>query len=341
MLNSGGERAYVYAKSRGLMGKSFIGNRVRLLSRLTRLSELDRLVFPAAGRELPEQELLPDLERRISARSVKAILKIVSSFSKPPGLLVALIRSYEYAGLKTALSALANGSPEAGPHTDISPYGRIRFGAYPELSAMTGGTVFQWIGALDKSALTGKAGILLQMRLDSQYYEELWKALMATPKKDRGDAEKIIGAEISLRNSVWALRLRVYYEFEEKDIAAGLVHIGPSGAKRDFAAAAEESLSLALASRAAWRKWRWEALLNPEKPGEAWKPDPRYVQNAAAAYLYRMVRLSFRRGLFSVNTSCCCIKLKQIEEDLLTSVAEGLRLGVMPKDVLAMQGVLA
>ncbi|MDR1211375.1 MAG: V-type ATPase subunit [Spirochaetaceae bacterium] len=338
MLFSGGERAYVYAKSRGLMGKSFTGNRVRLLCRLTRLSELERLVFPAAGREMPEQELLPDLERRISARSIKAILKIVSSFSKPPGLLVALIRSYEYAGLKTALSALANGASEAGPHTDISPFGRIKFGAYPKLSAMLGGTVFEWIGALDKNALAGKAGILLQMRLDSQYYEELWKALMATPKKDRGDAEKILGAEISLRNAVWALRLRVYYGFEEKDIAAGLIHIGPSGAKRDFAA--EESLSRALASREAWRKWRWEALLNPEKPGEAWQPDPRYVQNAAAAYLYRMVRHSFRRGLFSVGTSCCCIKLKQIEEDLLTSVAEGLRLGIMPKDVLAMQGVL-
>jgi vacuolar-type H+-ATPase subunit C/Vma6 len=340
MLNSGAERAYVYAKSCGLSGKSFTGKHVQKLCQVTRLSELDSLVFPGTGRSLPERELLLDLERRITARSVKAVLKIAASFSRPPELLAALIQSYEYADLKTVLSALANGAPAIGPHTDISPFGSIKFSAYPGLGAMLGGTVFEWIAALDKSGLEGRAGILLQIKLDCQYYEKLWKVLRETPKKDREEFEKILAAEISLRNAVWALRLRIYYGLAVKDIAASLVHVDSGGAEGDFAAVAIESLSLPLSSRAAWGKWRWEPLLNPEKPGEAWKPDPRYVQNAAAAYLYRMVRAAFRRRPFSLNTSCCFIKLMQIEEDILTSVAEGLRIGIAPKNVLAMLGVL-
>ena len=52
MLRSG-ERAYVYAKACGIVGKSFVGARIAALEPAGRLADLDRLVFPQSFRELP------------------------------------------------------------------------------------------------------------------------------------------------------------------------------------------------------------------------------------------------------------------------------------------------
>ena len=64
--------------------------------------------------------------------------------------------------------------------------------------------------------------------------------------------------------------------------------------------------------------------------------EPRYVQNESAKYLYRLAQRLFHRRPFAVDTAACFIKIKQFEEDLLTSVAEGLGFGMTAQDVLAM-----
>jgi vacuolar-type H+-ATPase subunit C/Vma6 len=43
----------------------------------------------------------------------------------------------------------------------------------------------------------------------------------------------------------------------------------------------------------------------------------------------------FRRRPFSIDTAFCFIKLKQFEEDVLTSVAEGLGMGMSGEDIFA------
>jgi vacuolar-type H+-ATPase subunit C/Vma6 len=99
---------------------------------------------------------------------------------------------------------------------------------------------------------------------------------------------------------------------------------------------AVQSLSLPLDTRSAWEGWKWEEFLNGEKPGEQWQADPRFFQNAASEYLYRLALRFFRRDPFSLGTAFCFIKLKQFEEDLLTSVAEGLGLGMSSADVFSL-----
>ena len=110
---------------------------------------------------------------------------------------------------------------------------------------------------------------------------------------------------------------------------------GPSGEK-SLAAEARDSLHLPPDSRGEWKNWRWEKLLNPEKTGEAWTLNPRYFQNAASHYLYRLSLKYFRHLQRSVGAIFCFIKLKQFEEDLLTSAAEGLGLGMTGTDVFGL-----
>jgi hypothetical protein len=124
----------------------------------------------------------------------------------------------------------------------------------------------------------------------------------------------------------------------DEEIRERLVDIRPysRGNRASLTADALAAFPPALDSRSDWLKWKRAGFLNPEQSGVSWKVDPRYFQNAAAAYLYRLARRSFRRNPFSLDTVLCFIKLKQFEEDFLTSMAEGLGMGLSAQDVFTL-----
>jgi vacuolar-type H+-ATPase subunit C/Vma6 len=332
-MPAAGERAYVYAKACGIIGKSFTGKRIPRLRAVTRLPELERLIFPPPGRELPGGELLKDLENRIARRAVTQILAIVDAFSRPPEPLIRLLRVYEYNDLKTCLGLIGAGEKKAPVFTGIGRFGTLRPEAFPDIDAMVRDTEFDFIRE-KAPALRGGDTIPLQTELDRRYYARLWESLRRLPAKDRGAGEKILGEEISLRNCAWALRLRTYYDLEASGVREYLLDIPlKSGvsAMADVAA----TLEFPLDSRSAWKGWSRESFLNGEKPGEPWKADPRFFQNRVSNHLYRLALRLFRRRPFSLDTAFCFIKLKQFEEDLLTSVAEGLGMGMSGEDIFA------
>jgi hypothetical protein len=339
----------VYAKACGIIGKSFVGPRIAALEPAGRLTELDRLVFPQSFRELPERELLVDLERRIIGRSASQIIAIVNSYARPPELLVRLLRSYEYGDLKSALAAIAGGETRAPSFTNLGRFGVVKFGAYPDIKAMVAGTEFEFLAS--GASKEGEAGITLQTKLDKHYYTTLWESLYRLKRRDRAGIEAILSEEISLRNAVWVLRLRTYYRMAADEVREKLIDIkspsrkggvgnGRSSKVRSqnaysLAADAEAALELPLDAYAPWASWKRASFLNPEQGG-LWTADPRYFQNAASRHLYRLARRYFRRRPFAIDTAACFIKLKQFEEDLLTSIAEGLGIGMTSRDVFAM-----
>lgn len=339
-----GERAYAYAKACGIIGKSFLPPAMGSLASVRRLSELDRLVFPHTSKDLPERELLPDLERRIIQRSADQIVTLVRGFKNPPELLVRLVRSYEYADMANVLGALSAGENAPPAYTDIGPFRTVRFEAYPDLKAMTAGSEFSWLLKEDVSGDTG--GAFLQTRLDQQYYRSLWTSLSGLAKKDSMAAEKILSEEIALRNAAWVLRLRCYYAMSAEEIRRRLVFIPQAKPGKKALPADEEknplvrdalaALTADLDTFAEWRSWKRFDMLNAERPGEHWRADPRYFQNASAHYLYRLAKKLFRRRPFSIDTMFCFIKLKLFEEDILTNAAEGLSLGMASAEVFSL-----
>jgi vacuolar-type H+-ATPase subunit C/Vma6 len=334
-----GERAYAYAKACGIIGKSFVGRRMAGLGGVSRLSELDRLVFPGSSRDLPEKELLSDLEGRIIDRAVKSIIAIVDCFSKPPEFLSLLVRSYEYADLKIALTASGAGETKKPAFTDIGRFNTVKFDLWPDIPAMIRGSEFEFL--LDKDGTVKKEtdGISLQTQLDRHYYENLWNSLGFLSGRDKEAAETILSDEISLRNSGWVLRLRRYYGMSGDEVKLHLIDI-QAGKRRSLARDAFGCLELSLEARAEWSSWRWVQFLNPERGGQ-WQANPRYFQNAASRYLYRLARRYFRVHPSSLDTVFCFIKLKQFEEDILTSNAEGLGMGMSSRDVLGLLEVEA
>jgi vacuolar-type H+-ATPase subunit C/Vma6 len=345
-----GERAFAYAKACGIIGKSFIGKRISALGKLHSLNELDRLVFPEISRELPGRELLIDLESRILQRTTRHILAILDSFSSPPELLIRQLRACEYTDLKTCLHYISTGKTNPPMLSDIGRFRTIQFKAYPDLTAMLNGTEFEFILAKDLKAMKSANFDFtpLEAELDLHYYTLLLQSLSCLSSSDSLLVRRILADEISLRNCVWALRLRTYFKKKPDETEKYLMDqkiscdfteipgaIQPKHSGRDISLATEarESLEFSLDTRSDWKNWRWERLLNSEKAGGNWTADPRFFQNAASHYIYRMSFRCFRLMPFSINSVFCYIKLKQFEEDLLTSITEGLGLGMAGKDV--------
>jgi len=334
-----GERAFAYAKACGIIGKSYLGRRIAALNPVSRLSELDRLVFGTEARELPERELLPDLERRFSRRSVSAITSILNSYKDPPELLILLIQVYEYADLKTALALINEGEITAKPvFTPLGRFGTVHFEAWPEVKGMLTGTDFEFLlkryfNKTSPAAEKNAEEISLETALDRHYYSKLWASLKKLKKNDRRAAEKITAEEISLRNCAWVLRLRTYYGMEAHEVQEHLVNIDENPR---LCADALEALAFSLDNHSDWEKWKRFRFLNSGSLSGSWRADPRYFQNTAAEYLYRLALHHFRLQPSSIDTVFCFIKLKQFEEDLLTSNAEGLSMGMSGKEVFTM-----
>jgi len=325
-----GDASYAYAKACGIISKSYLGKRISILSGLHALSELDRQIFPDLRRELPGRELLLDLERRITERAVRQILTIVRSYSEPPELLVRMLKVYEYDDLKVCLQHIAAGKKNIPGISNIGSFGTVRFEAYPDIKAMIRGTEYAFILPDLGSRQNENIDIAqIETKLDAHYYSALAECIPNLSVDDQFIVQKILGDEISLRNCAWALRLRTYYQKSSSETSKHLMNIKFKGEKTtSLATHASSSLDFHLDSRQDWRGWKWEKLLNPEEPSVIWNANPRHFQNAASQYLYRLAMRNFHHSPMEISSFFCFIKLKQYEEDLLTSVAEGLALGI-------------
>ena len=337
-MNDGG---YAYAKAGWFIGKSFLGKKISSLSGLHTLGELDRLIFPEHYRELPGRELLADLEHRITRRNVRQILKVVNSYPQPPKLLIRMIKSFEYNDLKECLRHIAGGKKEIPVICDIGRFKTIHFNAYPDIAAMLKKTEFEYMLSHELRSVTpGMDLTSIETRLDYHFYQGLVESLSQLTEDDREAAQRLLADEISLRNCVWALRLRTYYQKSEIETVKYLMNfklLGNIHFKRaHLAAEAKASLDFPLDIRQNWYGWRWERFLNPEEAAVHWIADPRHFQNAASQYIYHLAYHGFHSSPMSVSAIFCFIKLKQFEEDLLTSIAEGLSLGMDSSFVLKM-----
>ena len=335
MIGSG-EKAYAFAKASGIIGKSFVGRRTAALGPINRLSEFDRLVFGANAKELPEKELLSDMEQRLSRRSVTAISSVIKSFKNPPLLFTLLLRVYEYSDLKTALALIAEGETSSRPaFTLLGNFGTVNFDAWPDANAMLAGTDLTFILKYLSPSEDDTGEVSMETALDRHYYSKLWTSLQKLKIRDCRAAKKIIGEEIALLNCSWVLRLRHYYGMKAGEVAEHLIVMDKN---KTLCEDAKAALEFSLDDYHEWEQWKRRKFLNPLPDTGHWHADPRYFQNAASVYLYRLAMRYFRTSLSFIDKIFCFIMLKQHEEDLLTSNAEGLGMGLSSREVLSLLG---
>ena len=157
----------------------------------------------------------------------------------------------------------------------------------------------------------------------------LWNSLSVLEKDDRENLKRLYKMEISFKNLIWALRLKVYYHFSNDEILDNLVY--STGRKNRGDVLVRETISVLskdVASYDDWKNWKYAQFLNPHEEGVIWELDPRWIEKSLRNYLSKSYIKFFHKDPMSVTSMVSWFRIKQYELDCIRSVAEGLRLGV-------------
>ena len=326
-MPDGFEPAYIYARVCGSLARSYLGARAAGLASSHRVGEAWRAIFGEAPPAMPESELATAAELGIRSRAYEATRRIAGNLAQHDPFLSALLRKWEFAYVKSLLSAIVEGAPEA-PSVDD---GRLTLslglrlvpsfavGPYPKLDAMLSGTRYAWVVDTGLDDLPG-----VKNKLDRQYYAELWDSAKALPARLAGSVTDLIRVEVELENVIWGLRLKRYYSMDAAQIEALLIAL--PGA--DVKSSAQRAIGLRADSRSEWADWSWESLVpdSGRDDGGDWYLDLRGLESAASVYLFRKLyrRLHLEPDCYVPLYSY--FRIKEFEARALCGIIEGIRL---------------
>lgn len=317
--------AFVQAKIQGMFAKTFLGERLRSVLKLRRVSEIFGVLFPGEPMELPERETLALIERRIITRNIETVLKILSYIDEPPGTLIQMLRRYEYRSVKSLVRRTAAKDRSAEHWWDIGPYRTVEYAPERPVEEVLAVTPFEWV----TEALGHEPVYRIENRLDRQYYEELLKELEDLPKNERRPLEELVSFEILLQNLVWVLRIMVYFK-KSREEAEELLIRQPHG--QDVQAILAP-FSFQRDSVQDWSSWKYGWLVRSQLSGEFRNVNPAEAEHTAIRLLFRRCRKLFHAHPFTVVPIYCFFMLKNFEADFLQSAIEGIRISASESEL--------
>lgn len=334
-MDNSAASAYVYAKAGGILARSFVGQNASRLFSVKSLRDLHSLLFSGEVPSVPEMMLSKIIEEKAEEQFISQFVSLIENYSHPAEILVALLRFYDYDNLKEIGAALCFGE-SARPHiTDIGSFSMLNYDAWPNLKAITENSPVSWYSEAPKISEQQSA----DSRLDGQYIRSLWSTVEKIPESESGVA-KLIRADISARNILWVLRLKVYYKMAPEEIREKLAFADDSARRGDVLAG--EALSIIdkdVGSFDDWKDWKYRRHLNPHEDGTVWEIDPTWVEKSFRRELGAMAMRSFHKEPMSVLSMVAWFKIKQNELDNIRTVAEGLRLNIEEELMLDVAGM--
>lgn len=328
--------AYVYAKISGMLSKSFTGQKASKLFAVQTIKELWSVLFSEESPAVPEKLLARELEKKAEETFVSTYISLLSNYSNPDKVLVSLLHSFEYDNLKQIGASLCFNEEKLPEFVNIAPYGIINYDAWPNIEAMTQGTVFDWYNKIP--ALTEQQKN--DARLDNQYINEVWKAVNALGSTSRAPVAKLLGLKFSLENVLWALRLKVYYKMDREEILSHLTFVENRKDRTDpVAGDAVEILDWTAEDYAQWEKWKYSELLNPYEETGLWTIDPRWVYNASRKMLVNRAQHMFHQFPFTACPLVCWYLIKENELDVIRTASECLKMGENQEKAMSLAGI--
>ncbi len=316
---------YVYAKSQGMLAKSFVGPRKINLFTAKSLSDLWRLIFDSSSPLIPENMLAKAIEEEAEKAFIADYITLLDSFDEPDDIAVHLLRFYDYQNIKEINSAVLRGKNALPQIADIGKYSQLHYSQWPSIHNITKNSDIAWLDTVP----TRETQKDVDSRLDIQYTKELWNSVKRIPVPQRPPVEKLIKEHIILQNILWAIRLKTYYNFSDTQIIPQLVFADDTQPHTDvLAGPALNILNKQADSWDNWSDWKYVELLNPNDEGSVWRIDPTWLQNAINVHLNKMAYKSFRKDISSAHVLTTWFKIKEYELNCIRTCVEGLRLNV-------------
>lgn len=183
---------------------------------------------------------------------------------------------------------------------------------------------------------SGKSGV----EEDRRQIMALWQAVSSLRGNDREHLGCLYRMEISFKNILWALRLKVYYNFSNEEVLENLVYGDRRRSRSDvLVREAVSILGKDISSYDDWKSWRYSQYLNPHEEGVVWEIDPTWIERSLKNHLARAYRRFFHKDPMSVTSLVSWFRIKQYELDCIRAVAEGLRLGIESEHIMEVAGI--
>lgn len=335
-MDKSGASAFVYAKASGMLAKSYIGKRAVKLFEVRKLSDLWAMLFDEEVPLIPEFMLARRIEEKAERLFVEDFSRLLSWYSKPDSVLIALLRLYDFTNLKLLSTALYKNDKEIPNIVDIGQFSELNYKAWPDIAKITHGSSLSWYNTVPEVSEQKNCDHVL----DVQYIRHLWASVKKLPPGERAPVEKLIKTDIIYQNIIWALRLKVYYDMDNESITASLASLSETPDKTDvLAGPAVKLLDKAVDVYDDWQNWEYKHLLNTHEPDSIWKVDPRWVQQSANSELAERALKDFHKYPFTAMVLTAWFKIKQNEVANIRTAAEALRLNISESEVKEFAGI--
>jgi vacuolar-type H+-ATPase subunit C/Vma6 len=320
--------AFIHAKMHGLVAKSWFDERLKFLLKITSLIDLSKTLFPGSESGAGEKELISDVQRKFENSVIETLARLLSFFPSPPALLVHALREYDYRNLLTLLREKFSGLEDIRLW-DIGKYAILPRGAAADFPRSLRATPFEkYIELMDTTPLSE-----LEFQIGRQYYEELIACVRSLPAEERKLISPLVETEIRLQNLLWALRLKFYFRMDFDAAQKFLFPLGFPGLLNQVRLVFE----LPPDDPKEWTRLRFGDIFSAERDGVI---DPEAIEGKANQYLYKKTRRFFYTNPFTLASMYAFFRIKKYEARLVTSVSEGIRMGINPQEMAEALGTV-
>lgn len=324
-MDKSGASAFVFAKANGILGKSFTGKRAYQLFNAKSLAELWTLIFKSQPPMVPEVLLSQQIEEKAFSDFITNYEKFINSYDKPEQVLVDQLLLFEGENLKEIGAALCKGEQNCPKLIDIGNYSSLNYKAWPDIQKITRNSAFSWYNKVPSIHEQQQ----LEFKIDIQSCRHLWESAQRE-KGEAGEALlKLYSQEFIIKNIVWLLRLRLYYNMKASDIVENLIYVSNKPSPSDpVAAPALKILDWPLDEYEVWSDWKYSSLVNPHVEGQIWQIDPIWIEKRNRVEINRKAALLFHQFPGEPASLIGWYKMKEFELSCIRTAVESIRLNV-------------
>lgn len=328
--------SYVYAKACGILSNSFIGKNAVSLLNAKNLSEIWESVFKTPVPAIPEVMLATKIEKEAMQQNINQYISLVDCYDKPPEFLVTLLQRFDVENLKAIVSALCIGE-ENHPHPmRLGKYDLLDYNKWPNLKEITENSRFSWISEVPELKKMQR----LCYNIDIQELHYFWNSLQKASFGIRKELINFFTEYYTLKNFVWALRLKVFYKMTPQEIQNNLLFVTDFADSKDpICKDVLNVLDNPIDTYEAWNDCKYKSLLNPHEEGMVWKVDPLWVEHQIRILQTKKTFSMFHKFPLTEIPIVMFFFLKIQETNVIRSSVERIRLGADIKDSMYAAGI--
>lgn len=336
-MEKSGAASYVYAKAAGMLKKAFIGENAVKLFNAESVAGIWEMVFKTRVPVLPESMLATKLEKDAVNLFISQYINLLETYDKPDQILVQLLRRYEVENIKAITAALSYGE-KTHPHCmNLGIYSSLDYSQWPDIKKITEGSEFSWISEVPE----GEERQRMDFNLDLQDYKGLWRSLDSVKDGSKSVLKEYFSEAYAIKNLIWALRLKIYYKYDDEKIIRNLYYFTDSPSPSDpICVYAYEIFGRKTDSYDDWKNWRFAKYLNPHEEGVVWSINPMWLeQRFKVVSIGREIKLFHQYPMTDLSL-VMFFRLKRQELDFIRAATEALRLGTDKGEAMYVAGIL-